>query len=214
MSEPLRDEDNIIVHFRKEVDINDLEELKGFLKDHYRYHTMNSWNQSTSYANRVKLTRLPLTREQENRAFELLDVEEFWDEINNLIHDWDCEHKFVWSAGFNGRSSGYIVLYQGGQHPDGRRFTLPGRSLDQGEDFEDWDLEMLQRRYKIVSEFDFLCDEILTSLVYYADNYDVKEKVISIPKTIKVLVEKTFPEGSPPYDAATATGMYDHDDTN
>ncbi len=26
-----------------------------FLKQHFRYHTMNSWNQSTSYANCIKL---------------------------------------------------------------------------------------------------------------------------------------------------------------
>ena len=35
-------------------------QMIDFLSDHFRYHTMNSWNNATSYARCVKLNRLSL----------------------------------------------------------------------------------------------------------------------------------------------------------
>jgi hypothetical protein len=188
----VRDEGGFIKFFRKDLDMDDKDELREFLVKHPRYHTMNSWNKSTSYANCVKIHRLPLTTEQRSTAYDLLDVDEVWEGIRELTHDWEVEHKFKWQVGFNGRSSGYIVLYQGGQHPDGSTFTYPGKSFDMEPDmdFDGWELEDYRDRAEFVLEFDALCDMILTAFVGFIDNYEVKNETIMIPKTVKVLVEK------------------------
>ena len=41
--------------FYKEVDKRYKKSMVDFLKKHFRYDTMNSWNRSTSYANNIKL---------------------------------------------------------------------------------------------------------------------------------------------------------------
>ena len=41
--------------YYKQVDKRSRTALIAFLKGHFRYHTMNSGNQSTSYANCIKL---------------------------------------------------------------------------------------------------------------------------------------------------------------
>lgn len=84
-----------------------------FLSNHFRYHTLNSWNNSTSYANNLKIYNLGLSREVEEKAWELLNVEEVFRMINELLQDWGREHDYQWQARFNGRSGGYLVLYQG-----------------------------------------------------------------------------------------------------
>lgn len=212
MSELKYDADGIIMHFRKELDMSDAGELQEFIREHKRYNTMNGWNRSTSYANCVKINHLPLTHDQMSKAYELIDCEEFWFPINDLMHEWAVERKHEWSVGFNGRSGGYIVLYKGGMK-DGRPFTWPGKSVDEELDFTGWELVDFQDKAKFILEFDLLCDTILTELIYYIENYDVKDEVVQVPKTVKVLVEKQ-PANGPVNDAATATGMYDHDDTN
>lgn len=100
--------------FIKKVDHRSRESLTDFLCNHFRYSTMNSWNLSTSYAHNVKIHRLGLTNTQQNKAFELLETDNFYDNLNGLINNFDYEHDHQWQVGFNGRSGGYIVLYQGG----------------------------------------------------------------------------------------------------
>ena len=41
--------------YHKQIDKRYKETLIKFLKNHFRYNTMNSWNRSTSYANNIKL---------------------------------------------------------------------------------------------------------------------------------------------------------------
>jgi ribosomal protein S27AE len=86
-----------------------------FLNSHARYHTMNSWNASTSYSVCVKVNNLSLTREQRDACYEMLDIEDVWDEsrYNDVLRDFDERHNWEWQIGTNGRSGGYLVLYQG-----------------------------------------------------------------------------------------------------
>jgi hypothetical protein len=184
------DADGIVMHFRKDLDMNNIEELKEFIAGHTRYSTMNSWNRTTSYANRVKLPGLPLTHEQEMTAFGLLEVDEFWERVREIQDDWAKERKYKWQTGFNGRSSGHIVLYRGGKHENGDVFTMPGQGVDEELDFEGWELLDYQDKAKFILEFDLLCDLVLTELVYCTDNYDVKEQVRMRPEAIHVMVEK------------------------
>lgn len=79
-------------------------EIIEFLSKHFRYDTMSSWNRSTSYARNVKIHNLGLTSEQENRAYEIIHANSAYDEINSILR------------GFNGRSGGYLVIYQGGKN--------------------------------------------------------------------------------------------------
>jgi len=70
---------------------------------------MNSWNRGTSYAHNVKIYNLPLTLEQKSKAYELLDVPEVRENINNCLRQFDKKYDYNWQATFNGRSEGYIV---------------------------------------------------------------------------------------------------------
>lgn len=90
-----------------------------FLSNHFRYYTMNSWNRSTSYARNVKIYNLKLDAKTRSRAYDLLEISEAFEEVNRLIDDFAREHDYSWQAGFNGRSDGYIVLYQGGTKDSG-----------------------------------------------------------------------------------------------
>jgi len=99
--------------FYRKVDTRNREAMIAFLEGHFRYHTMNSWNRATSYANCVKIHRLNLTREQMDKAWAMRDMEEVFDAIHGIIQEWSVEHDWRWQVGFNGRSGGYLVLYQG-----------------------------------------------------------------------------------------------------
>lgn len=95
------------------------EEMISYLRNHFRYFTMNSWNKVRSYARNVKIYRLGLTHEQESKAYELLDAQGAFDTINQIINDFAGKYGYQYQMGFNGRSNGYIVLYQGGERPSG-----------------------------------------------------------------------------------------------
>lgn len=92
------------------------EEMVEFLSKHFRYDTMSSWNRSTSYARNVKIHNLGLTSEQENRAYEIIHTNSAYDEINSILRGFDVAHDYRYQIGFNGRSGGYLVLYQGGKN--------------------------------------------------------------------------------------------------
>lgn len=101
--------------FSKKVDLRSRKDMVEFLTSHFRYHTMNPWNNSTSYAHNVKIHNLGLTREQSDKLWDMIEIDEFYSEISWLMDDWAEEHNYEWQVGFNGRSGGYLVLYQGGR---------------------------------------------------------------------------------------------------
>ena len=100
--------------FSKRVDKRSREEMTTYLAGHFRYNTMNSWNRSTSYACNMKLYNLGLDRDTENKLWDLIEVPEFYDRLNELIEEFGRRHNYLWQAGWNGCSGGYLVLYQGG----------------------------------------------------------------------------------------------------
>ena len=103
--------------FYKPVDLRSRKAMECFLKNHFRYNTMNSWNCSTSYANNVKVYNLCLSGEQENKLYSMMEVDEFYDLINDDLMLFALEHDYRWQVGFNGRSGGYLVLYKGFSKP-------------------------------------------------------------------------------------------------
>ena len=123
--------------FSKEVDLRSRRAMTEFLAKHFRYNTMNSWNQSTSYANNIKVYNLGLSKEQEEKLYAMLDTAEFYTYINEMLSDFSAEHNHLWQVGFNGRNSGYLVLYQGYSKPSG---------------YKSYCTECGQRNYKSVEE--------------------------------------------------------------
>lgn len=106
-----------MMQFYKHVDLRSRKAMENFLESHFRYNTMNSWNRSTSYANNVKIYNLGLSREQENKLYSMMEVVEFYDQIHDDLMLFAMEHNYLWQVGFNGRSSGYLVLYRGFSKP-------------------------------------------------------------------------------------------------
>lgn len=100
--------------FYHKVDRRSRKAMTDFLTNHFRYNTMNSWNRSTSYANDMKITHLDFSHEQVMKLFDIMDCEDCYDNINDKIWEFGYQHNWQWQVGFNGRSGGYLVLYQGG----------------------------------------------------------------------------------------------------
>lgn len=104
--------------FYKEVDKRYREEMISFLKRHLRYDTMNSWNRSTSYANNIKLHNFDKPSDIIDQSWwEMLDISEWQERLSDLLEDFGRAHNWLWQAGINGRSGGYVVLYRGGIKP-------------------------------------------------------------------------------------------------
>lgn len=213
--------------FKKEINIESRDEMVDFLRNHFRYFTMNSWNVRSSYANNMKNYNLYLPSETEDKLYDLLDIEDVQSQFDILLDDFAAAHGYEWQAGWNGRSGGYLVLYSGGRKKldyklrctscgplnykaaeEGgcrcgrcRKNTrvnlaspvyqayINSASIDDDEDFWDWDLYELQKRVQVVMDFDRLCDDIVTEAVYMAEQCEVVEETYYVEKARKVLVE-------------------------
>ena len=77
-----------------------------------RYYTMNSWNCCTAPAYNLKVHKVT-PHSLIDKVFEMMECDNFYDDINYLIDQFGSDHNFEWQAGFNGRSGGYLVLYRG-----------------------------------------------------------------------------------------------------
>lgn len=123
--------------FSRSVDKRSRKAMEHYLGEHFRYNTMNSWNRSTSYACNMKIHHLGLPSHTADRLYNLIQTSEFYDQLHELIQTFNESHDYIWQAGWNGRSGGYLVLYQGGKKPSGYRSYCPSCG---------------QRNYKSVSE--------------------------------------------------------------
>jgi len=209
--------------FYQTVDLRSKKAMVNFLTNHFRYDTMSSWNASTSYANNMKVYKA-IPSKLQDKVFNLMEAEGFYDSLNWLIQDWDREQNYYYQAGFNGRSGGYLVMYEGSveyktifefnrlnndrDYADGYGWmdikeakerglykkqikkigSYAGRSIDMNEDFEEWDINTLKERVKLVQSFDKLCDDIISQVIFMAENTEVEEEEYTITKTRKVLV--------------------------
>jgi hypothetical protein len=147
------------------IDISSDKQMFNFLKDHFQYYTMNSWNRLKSIAHNVKIYNLKLSGDHWTALTFLQDDDYFV--VNMMIEDWEAEHP-GYKVGFNGRSGGYLVLYS-----DSSNCCVLSEDVDECESYEEykrycreyygsvkanhWDLV---RTVKLVQDFDRLCDEI------------------------------------------------------
>lgn len=210
--------------FSEKVDLRSKKAMIDFLVNHFRYSTMNSWNRSTSWANNLKVHRV-IPSKLQDKVFEMMDCERFYDDINWLISEYDEENNHYIQAGFNGRSSGYLVMYEGSvewktiftfektqgnrDYADGYGWmnieeakkkglyqkkvkkvgTYAGRSVDDynEEDYKEMSMSSLREIVQKVQRFDKLCDDIVATTIYMAENSDVEEEEYTVTKTRKIL---------------------------
>ena len=150
--------------YKTNIDITNDKQMFNFLKDHYKYYTGNSWNRTRSIANNVKLYNLGLSGDW-CTALKFLEDEDYIT-IEDMIRGWELDHP-GYKVGFNGRSGGYLVLY----NRAGSQSILP-ETLDY-ESYEDYKADMrdyygsvranrdeLVYYTKLVRDFDRLCDEL------------------------------------------------------
>lgn len=157
-----------------------------YLTNHFRYDTMNSWNRGTSYAVNLKVYNV-IPSEHQGKVFEMMETDDFYSEINDFITQWDKQQGYRYQAGFNGRSGGCLVMYNG-LIKDGKVECYPGQSIDKDEDFEDWTMEEIKNRVKLVQSFDKLAQDIVNHVIYMAENFTIEEVEYTEVKTYKTLV--------------------------
>ena len=213
--------------FYETVDLRSRKEMTAYLQNHFRYSTMNSWNGADSYAHNLKIYKLGLCSEIEEKLYDLLNFQEFFDFLRELMDDFARRHQFRWQAGMNGRSGGYLVLYEGELRPTGylsfctccgqrnyrtveetgnvcgkcrrparvnykhtpmQAVTFPGRGVDMDEDYDEWPIEALRDRVRLVLDFDRLADEMVTQAIQFAKDYEIEEGEVCVPQTQRVLV--------------------------
>ena len=102
-----------MIEFAQKIDMRSRKKMTEYLKNHFRYFTANSWNRSTSYACNLKIYKLGLSREIENKLYEMTESQEFFDYLRDLLDEFNEQHNYRWQAGMNGRNGGYLVLYHG-----------------------------------------------------------------------------------------------------
>lgn len=180
-------------HFERRVDRKSRKSMVDFLTNHFQYYTMSSWNRSTSYAHNIKLPSLHgvLPNDIEETAWAMLSCPEWNSHMSCLMHIFDEANCYTWQVGVNGRSDGYIVLYQGGIN-NSQQFCRPGQSLDQDEDFYEWDMDKLRARFDLICDFDMLASDITIDFVSFCRTYNVVEKTIMVPKKVQVLRDKVL----------------------
>ena len=101
-----------------------------------------------------------------------------------------CDHcgKLTWHKTAEPCTSDYCDgILQVLEKPEPQVFSQPGKSVDQDEDFVEWDIDSLRERVRLVQEFDRLCDQIVDEFVYFCEHYEVVDKDILVPKSIRTL---------------------------
>ena len=109
------------------VDICSVKSMFEFINNHFKYWTMNSWNRLESIANNMKLYNLGLEGDWTTVLDYLYDEEDIGGigfQIRDLVDEWEANHP-GYSLGWNGRSGGYLVIY----NHDRRNGTVNFRNI-------------------------------------------------------------------------------------
>lgn len=153
-----------------------------------RYYTMNSWNLSKAPAYNLKIYNV-INDELQDKVYELMNVEDVYDDINDLIHDFDELNDHRWQAGFNGRSNGYLVLYSGGKKTEYyKELNLVDREIvtniytHTGKAIEDNEVPV-----EVLKAFRQLAIDIVKTTEYLAKNAVIEEEEYTVTKTRKVV---------------------------
>jgi hypothetical protein len=182
--------------YKTGIDITSDKQMFNFLKGHFEYSTLNSWNGLESIANNVKLYNLGLTGDWCN-TLSLLESGEY-ESLNWMIVCWQEEHP-GYKVGFNGRSGGYLVLYE----ENTNNHVLPIEIIE-SEDYDEY--KRFCKEYygsvkanrsdlvyytKLVQDFDKLCDQLRD---YCDELSNIRFEVVEMEKTVEAFNDKYFEE--------------------
>jgi len=178
-----------------------------------RYYTGNSWNGESSLAYNLKIRHV-IDRDLEDRAYQLLTVEEFASMISELISEFDRDNDYQWQAGMNGRSGGWLVLYKGGCRAPRTLYPSDGYTGENDRQYSDlggWKNRkeaeesgmldyVLRQPYvtigsvdedevplEVKQRFRKLAEDIVWNTEELARNYTVEEETVYRPHKINVL---------------------------
>ena len=187
------------------VDICSPKSMFNFINEHFKYWTMNSWNRLESVAHNVKLYNLGLDGDWCTALDYLTDENDIGDlqfEISMRIRDWEKDNP-GYTLGFNGRSDGYLVIYN--MEKDGRvnfRNILP-ESLTGYDTYEEWKASLkdnwcgytenvsdyigeLREYTQLIRNFDKFCDELRELVNEYSKmDYDADKKAFEVEYGIR-----------------------------
>lgn len=182
--------------YKTGVDITNDKQMFNFLKNHFEYYVMSSWNRVCSIANNVKLYNLNLTGDW-TVAQNLLDSGEY-ETLHELIYDWMASHP-GYEVRFNGRSGGYLVLC----YTNKCAHILPEEILecDNYDEYKRYCKEYcgsvkvnrseLVFYTKLVQDFDKLCD----TLREYCDELSRQTfEIVEMQKAVEQFNEVYFPD--------------------
>lgn len=179
--------------YKTGVDICNTKSMWNFLKNHYTYYTMNSWNRSQSIANNVKLHRLDLDGDWTvamRYLFDEADAGLLQMYIEDEIREFVDENPY-YEVFFNGRSGGYLVISE----KQGHGSVLPEcvEEFDTYEEFKEevkagwnyWNVKdfnhELREAVEIVREFDKLCDRLRDLVNEYSKrSFDVDKLAAAV----------------------------------
>jgi hypothetical protein len=175
-----------------------------------RYNTMNSWNQVTAPAYNLKVHKV-IPQSLHSKVFEMMECENFYDDINFLIEHFGRQHNFEWQAGFNGRSGGYLVLYTGekklSQHKsictqcgqrnfqsvegNGNKCGVCGKNARVNRAMYEVivstkGIEDNEVPTEVLKSFSKLANDIVNTVITNAKNCEVEEETYTVKKTRKV----------------------------
>ena len=154
------------------VDIASTKSMWTFLKEHFTYHTMNSWNCMRSIAHNVKVHKLNLDGDWTEVIRYLFDEEDsgmLQMQIADEIQEFERQNPY-YEVFFNGKSGGYLVLCE----KEGHKSVIP-ECVDQYDTYEEFKKDIksdwngyrvtdynweLRDAVEIVREFDKLCDRL------------------------------------------------------
>lgn len=161
--------------FYKEVNKQSRKTMVKYINEHFTYNRMNSWNDWKGYANNVKIYNLGLTKELEEKAYNLfldyeVDTSEFWNNTRECLNYF--KEATGYEAYFNGRTDGYIVT---------------DIDIIDYEDLKTMNKTELQKVTEVLQNFDALCDDLREELIFFLENGLIIEEVETIVKTRKVL---------------------------
>ena len=153
------------------------------------YDTMNSWNGQKSLAYNLKIYNV-IRADLRNKAYVIMADEnlscEIYNGINALIDNFTDDCKGAYTAGFNGRSGGYLVLYKSCRivyhNQDGtciKRLETSMTGLDE-----------TSVPSEIKKKFRKLAQDIVNYAEWFLENFDIVEREIVVKKKIKVLRAK------------------------
>ena len=193
----IKDHEKVEKHFFSGLNEKTLEQKFQYLKNHFEYSLMNSWNKLYTIANNVKIYQLGLSNKHIDKYFELCAVDDWF--INDLLYlaiDAFKEFSKDIDIFFNGRSNGYLVII-----PNFYKFRKWTHLYDlynlSNIDYYDTYLEYkkeeniscidIENAYYTVKAFDKLCDVLRRNLIEIIEDAKIDEMEETTTKKVKYI---------------------------